>query len=61
MELTNVNRRTRAPREGQRQIFCPTCNTERNVGHFAWTALWCNTCDEGVKKEDWLTYTRSKR
>ena len=52
-EMKNVNRNTRAPREG-REIICPKCNSVQRVYHFSWSALTCTKCKAVVDKNDWV-------
>ena len=64
MEIRNVNKYTRAGRNGK-NIVCPVCKNANKVYHFAWYALICGICrvkevkfngkDVGViNKEEWL-------
>ena len=52
-EMKNVNRNTRAPREG-REIICPKCPSEPRVDHFSWSAVTCTMCKAVVDKNDWV-------
>ena len=53
MTPRNVNRHTRAGRNG-RQITCPDCGKIARVYHFAWCAITCSGCDRMIDKENWL-------
>jgi len=57
--MNNVNRDTRAGRNGKR-IICPSCKATSTVYHFAWSALTCNVCDADVQKNDWLIQGEKK-
>tara|TARA_B100001250_G_scaffold414318_1_gene451933 strand:+ start:4779 stop:4949 length:171 start_codon:yes stop_codon:yes gene_type:complete len=48
----NVNRYTRAGREGK-CIECPDCQNQAVVWHFAWSALTCSECETSHDKYDW--------
>ena len=48
----NVNRYTRAGREGK-CIECPDCQNQAVVSHFAWSALTCSECETSHDKYDW--------
>ena len=52
MKLKNVNRYTRAGRNGK-LITCPKCKESAPVFHFAWSALTCHQCNRSVEKLDW--------
>jgi len=55
MTSQNVNRYTRAGRDG-RQIVCPKCGNIDRVYHFAWFACTCQGCREMIDKTDWLIH-----
>tara|TARA_R100001244_G_scaffold98301_1_gene73434 strand:+ start:154 stop:510 length:357 start_codon:yes stop_codon:yes gene_type:complete len=57
--MNNVNRNTRAGKDGKR-IICPSCKATSTVYHFAWSALTCNVCDADVQKNDWLILINKK-
>ena len=48
----NVNRYTRAGREGK-YIICPHCTGALRVYHFSWSALQCMYCKKDSEKYDW--------
>ena len=52
--MENVNRNTRAGRNGK-EITCPKCQTRARVYHFSWSALNCQGCDRVIEKQDYLT------
>ena len=52
MTIKNVNRYTRAGRNGK-EITCPKCKESVRVFHFAWSAITCINCGADVNKLDW--------
>ena len=56
MNIKNVNRYTRAGRNGK-EITCPKCKESAPVYHFAWSAITCQFCSSDINKEDWLIIT----
>ena len=53
MKLKNVNRYTRAGKNGK-LITCPKCKESAPVFHFAWSAITCQFCSSDINKEDWI-------
>jgi len=51
--MKNVTSKTRAGWNGK-IIFCPVCDDMTVIYHFAWSALYCSTCNSDVKKTDWF-------
>ena len=56
MTMKNVNRYTRAGRNGK-EITCPKCKESAPVYHFSWSAITCQFCSSDINKEDWLIIT----
>ena len=55
--FTNVNRYTRAGKNGK-QLKCPKCQSVRTIYHFNWSGLTCPECKESIDKLDWLVETK---
>jgi ribosomal protein S27E len=49
---TKVNKFTRAGKNGK-AIYCPNCNNQAIVYHFAWSGLGCQKCKKMIDKNDW--------
>ena len=58
MTFKNLNRYTRAGREG-REIKCPNCGAYEWICHFSWSSLRCQACDKRIKKDEWLLEVKS--
>ena len=57
IHFTNVNRYTRAGKNGK-QLKCPKCQSVRTIYHFNWSGLTCPECKESIDKYNWLVETR---
>jgi len=57
MKSPYITKTTRAPRMGRR-IVCPHCSGSHRVYHFAWFALVCPDCGQGVEKQHWLLFDK---
>ena len=58
MTFKNLNRYTRAGREGK-NIKCPNCGAYEWIYHFSWSSLRCQACDKRIKKDEWLLEVKS--
>ena len=48
--LTRLKKTARAGKWGE-DIYCPQCNKQHRVYHFAWSAIHCDGCNEYIEKE----------
>lgn len=53
-EVPRVTRYTRASKKVGRPIYCPRCNCQKVVRHFAWSEVLCENCRSWVAKAEWL-------